>query len=236
MKRTLWIVGILGFLAVLCVWAIVYDSSNNDLKRAVESGNVAALRAAITAGADVETLMPQNPRGTDSPLHVACGHGQVEIVRILLEAGADPMSDDGSGETPAMTMLAGGATDSSRLECLELLLAQDAFDPNHQDIDGRTALHSAVDYAGLAFVKTLLEHGADPNLQSAIGWTALHSVADRYNENGGADIAKLLFAAGADPCILTIDGRTALDIAKKRGRDDVAHVIEAHMASSESEE
>ena len=52
--------------------------------RYVAAGNTRALRQLISEGVDV------NANASDeSPLHWACFEGNEEIVRILLEAGAD---------------------------------------------------------------------------------------------------------------------------------------------------
>ena len=49
----------------------------------------------ISRGADLEA----KNRFGQSPLHRAIRRGAVEVARILIDAGADPASEDGEGVT-----------------------------------------------------------------------------------------------------------------------------------------
>ena len=57
-----------------------------DLYDAAKSGDVVEVRRLVAAGADVE-----EERGELEwrALHVAAGHGQVEVIKVLVELGAD---------------------------------------------------------------------------------------------------------------------------------------------------
>jgi ankyrin repeat protein len=55
--------------------------------------------------------------GRTSPLHEAARAGHADIVRLLLEAGADPLKLDGDSQTPHSLAAAGGH--ASVLELLE---------------------------------------------------------------------------------------------------------------------
>jgi ankyrin repeat protein len=52
-------------------------------------------------GASKATAAARNLDGT-TPLNAAASHGFVEIVYLLLEAGADPNQDEPDGWTPAL--------------------------------------------------------------------------------------------------------------------------------------
>jgi len=62
----------------------------------VANGHASAIRRAISQGMDPDTM---NNSG-ETPLHVACYLGQVDSVRVLLAAGADPYEKDDLGRTP----------------------------------------------------------------------------------------------------------------------------------------
>jgi ankyrin repeat protein len=88
---------------------------------------------------------------------------------------------------------------------------------NEQDIDGRTALHYAVENRQAAdVVAALLRAGADVNRQSGLtarylpGATPLIIAASV----GNARAVELLLDAGADQNALTSDRMTALDVAR----------------------
>jgi len=62
----------------------------------VANGHTSAIRRAISQGMDANI---KNNSG-ETPLHVACYLGQVDSVRVLLAAGADPYEKDDLGRTP----------------------------------------------------------------------------------------------------------------------------------------
>jgi len=74
---------------------------------AIKSGNRAAVQEMIDSGAD---LSQQDKRGW-TPLNWAAGSGQLEIVELLLERGADPLAVGRDLRTPQMIALAAGHAD-----------------------------------------------------------------------------------------------------------------------------
>jgi ankyrin repeat protein len=100
-----------------------------------------------------------------TPLAIAAEAGLVEIVRTLLEAGADP--NFGGATTPLEAAVVEG-----HLGVVEALLARSA-DVNQKVEEGFTPLMTAAATGHLELVRTLLEAGAKPRLlnddrQSAI--------------------------------------------------------------------
>jgi ankyrin repeat protein len=63
------------------------------------------------------------------------------------------------------------------------------------------------------------------NLQDDSGRTALHHGA----ENGHAEICQILMDYGADPLIMTKDGQTACDLARKGGYADVVEILSRYV-------
>jgi ankyrin repeat protein len=57
-----------------------------NLHEAVEFGDVTDVRRLVAAGADVEEKRGEH---TARPLHVAANYGQVEVLTVLVELGAD---------------------------------------------------------------------------------------------------------------------------------------------------
>ena len=92
------------------------------------------------------------------------------IVRLLLQAGADPNAPNDSGLTP----LHAGAWNSNPMVVSHLLDSR--ADLNARENDGYTALHYAAAQSGNGrVVKLLLDRGADPLAESNDGRTPLHS-------------------------------------------------------------
>ena len=78
-----------------------------ELIEAIKSGNRAAVQEAIDGGAELNS---QDNQGW-TPLNWAAGSGQLEIVELLLEHGADPLATGPDLRTPQMIALAAGHAD-----------------------------------------------------------------------------------------------------------------------------
>ncbi|CAB4029249.1 Ankyrin repeat-containing domain, partial [Paramuricea clavata] len=97
--------------------------------------------------------------------------GSLEIVKYLVEHGADVNLYASRSDSPLHT-----AASSGSLEIVKYLVEHGANVNLNSSIVG-TALHSAASSASLEIVKYLVEHGANVNLNSLIVGTAIHSAA-----------------------------------------------------------
>lgn len=88
-------------------------------------------------------------------------------------------------------------------------------------------LHSAVASGNLALVDLLLQHGAVPDCVEFLEATPLHSAASM----GNREMVERLLKAGADSKRKTKDGKTAADLARQAGHEELASWI-AHYSSS----
>lgn len=161
------------------------------LMAAIKANDVAAVRGLLAAGAPVDgrTLAMGTLDDDYTPLGLAARDGQVEIVAVLLDAGADirqlngPMRATAGHEAGYM-----GNADVARLLTRHCSGAR-ALDINAQgDYNGYTALHDAVWRGHLETAQVLIEAGADPSLKSHAGQTA-YQLARRH---GHEDLARLL--------------------------------------------
>ena len=122
----------------------------------------------------VENLKaPQNPNvvsGGAAALTRAAAHGQQEVVRLLLEAGADTKWKDHFGRE--VLHLAAGY---GRSEVVRILLEFGA-DMEAVDRYGLRPLHRAAQHDCLDVVKLLVEAGADKNALDKKGRTAARLV------------------------------------------------------------
>jgi ankyrin repeat protein len=209
----------------------------------IRKGRHALVRGVLKAGFNPNPP-PLNEHGLrpgDLPLTLAISAHDTEMIRILLEGGANPnlvqmygstaMSyavGERAGEVVPMLLAAGahpmptddsghtpmgGAAAHGNLEVLEMLVAAGASAQPHAS--GPCPLHSAVRNGQFETTQWLLAHGADIDARQEGRETALH-VAIEKDE---VELALALIAAGADPDVQTSDEKrvTPLILATKKG-------------------
>jgi hypothetical protein len=103
------------------------------IHEAAIQGNVVALRNHLKAGTN---LNMKEQSGGSTPMITAAVFGKTEIVKALLEAGADVNLTNNDGSTALIT-----AAFFGRTEIVEILLAHGA-DPTLRNLGGSTALES----------------------------------------------------------------------------------------------
>jgi cytochrome c len=149
------------------------------LHEAAKSGDLAAIAAALDAGADVN-----ESDGRVTPLYAAVRRGQLAAAKLLIERGADVNVATKPG-TPLRA-----AVEKSQIELIKLLLEKGA-DPNAVS-GGSSVLHAASKLSCFECLKMLVDAGADVNAQSVDGETPLH-LARRL---GTPEMADYLLAHG----------------------------------------
>lgn len=137
---------------------------------------------------------------SSTPLMGAASEGQLSVVRMLLDKGADVNLVQEDGETALMYAAAGG-----HLDVVEVLLDAGADINVAAKTMCITALHGAALKGHAAVVKALLAKGAKINAKDG-GITPLMFAA----RQGHSDAIMVLLAAGADVNAVSSNGSTAL--------------------------
>jgi ankyrin repeat protein len=229
------------------------SSENSALTYAAMRGDPNMLRMLIDAGASKDDVESKT-----RALLNAARIGSIEIVHMLLDYGARP---DTASNNHRMTVLMGAAefgmpaivaeilkyrpnvneTDQQGQTALSLacessgsdadkhadraavvrMLVDAGADVNGQDNQGNTALHRVLDKGA---ARALVQSGAGVNLRNHEGETPLMST---FSE----EIARLLVQAGADITARDKAGRTALDLARQRGQQTKARLLESAAAA-----
>jgi len=176
------------------------------------------VRALLARGANPNAQMSQRPPGfaggyTDSvgatPFLLAAAAADLEIMRLLLDAGADPARTTKTGATPIMaavgmnrTLGESAVTEEQALEVVKFLLERGLSAIPHA-ANGENALFGPSYRGWNRLLQLLVEHGAEVNAVSKAGitpWLAASGLGDRL---GGVlfnpDTAALLVKYGADP-------------------------------------
>jgi ankyrin repeat protein len=125
------------------------------LANAIKNYNPDLIRRLIDAKAALTSKDP-----FFSPLQRAIERGDPELVKLILDAGAD--ASDPPKETGLLDVLFSKATDEALCECAELLVNAGAK-VDHVDPAGRAPLHATAQCHRPVFARWLLAHGAGPN-------------------------------------------------------------------------
>jgi ankyrin repeat protein len=186
------------------------------LHRAVDARQRDGIRVIVELGVDINGMMPGT--GLDrSVLHNAAGWGGVEMVRFLLELGADPAVRDPTFHAAPI----GWALHNQQRDVVEYLLPS-------------ATIFDAVQCDGVERVAALLRQ--DPFRANAADEAGnplvfyLHPEMARLEE-----VLAVLLAHGADLNARSGSGRTLLDRALARGSTDFANVLRAHGARTTEE-
>lgn len=116
------------------------------------------------------------PRGGKPPLLEATQGRDLDMIRLLLDRGADPDSADPGGQTAAMAAARNGDWQSRSLK----LLLEYGADPRRTDAEGQGLLHYAASQNSTGdTVKILLEKGLSVLAADKEGRTPLHVAAEK---------------------------------------------------------
>tara|TARA_B110001452_G_scaffold50799_1_gene38819 strand:- start:59 stop:862 length:804 start_codon:yes stop_codon:yes gene_type:complete len=147
-------------------------------------------------------------------LHEAAEEGNVNLLTLLLKAGADAdVTRSPDSETPLIAAAVHGSTQATKL----LLLF--GADPNLADTRGDVAIITAAEDGRIRMLELLIKHGADVNSRCTLGTTALTTAA----REGRARIVKRLLSAGADVNLPGEHSRKALQLARMRHCGDMSY-------------
>ncbi|OLQ03376.1 Kinase D-interacting substrate of 220 kDa [Symbiodinium microadriaticum] len=226
----------------LCLQQLLHNG--NALEDAAKLDEAMTVQLVLLAVCDTAQARANMDEVADELVEYAAGLGNVETLRLLLEAGVDTDIVGDRGCTALILASSQGHTEIARL-----LLAAEA-DMRKVDRYGWTALVHASEEGHLETVRELLEasSGSDDCGAALIracekghiaiarmlvasgrgtasfrqgGACALVSAAD----NGHLEIVKLLLESGFDIYATDEDGYTALSCASHRGHTEVAHML-----------
>lgn len=134
------------------------------MHNAFVAGDLAAVKAALGDPPEFPNCgLPAGFSGTC--LEYAIYHAPLDLVRALLELGADPNAPDPAGFPSLIAALSSDRPD--REAAITLLLSHGA-DIGQRGINDWTPLHRAAANDDVAAVALLLAHGADPRARTRI--------------------------------------------------------------------
>nr|VZI37613.1 unnamed protein product [Spirometra erinaceieuropaei] len=170
--------------------SLVYDILRGDIAvlEAAKRGNLSKIQRLIIP----ENINCRDTQGRNStPLHLAAGYNNIEVVEFLLDMGADANAQDKGGLIPLHNASSYGHID------VAALLIRHGTSVNAVDKWGYTPLHEAAQKGRTQLCSLLLAHGANPNARNEEGQTP-------YDLATADDVKSLLADAMPLPALPTL--------------------------------
>lgn len=194
------------------------EEEQKEFYLAVLKSNVEKVREYLDRGIDINREVPG-----EYPLFVASKAGHPEMVKVLLEAGADVNQKDDEQET-ILHWLGHLGHQESHLEVVKILVQEPKIDINSQDNEGNTPLHLASFSGNTKIVKVLAQMpGIKINAKNQNGWTpflAATAVVVRL------EIVKYLAQIpGINLEARNNEGKNVLHLASQKGKWEVVDFL-----------
>lgn len=180
-------------------------------------GNTAVADLLIDNGADIEK--PEKSTGY-TPLMAAAQQGLVDLVKHLVEKGADVNASDIMGTTPSGKTPLLAAMEGKHYATALYLLDKGAS-AGRTNMKGHSPLNSAAMAGNVDLVRELLKRGASPMVYDQEGFTPLLSAC----ECGSLECVKLLEEAGGSLGSRTSSGITAMLLASSSGNENLVRYL-----------
>ncbi len=206
--------GITGIL-ILVVFLITFGSLAfaDQIHELAQKGDLEGLKAFIEKNPDLVNARDKDGR---TPLHWACRGVHLEVVRFLVDKGADVNAEDSNKVVPLHSLAVRNST-----EAIELLLARGA-DVDAKDYGANTALHHAAVNNAKDAAALLVKKGADIESRENYGRTPLILCA---RQRGGPETIRILLEGGADVKARDKFQASSLDLAAWRGKKEVVDIL-----------
>ncbi|XP_062956155.1 ankyrin repeat, SAM and basic leucine zipper domain-containing protein 1 [Cynocephalus volans] len=181
------------------------EEKNETFKKAMSIGDISLVEELLDSGIGVDSSFLYGW----TPLMYAASVANVELVRVLLNRGANA-SFNKDKLTILITACSARGTEERILKCVELLLSRNA-DPNVACRRLMTPIMYAARDGHPQVIALLVAHGAEVNTQDENGYTALTWAARQGHKN----VVLKLLELGANKMLQTKDGKTPSEIAKR---------------------
>lgn len=187
------------------------------VRAAVEGCNVELIRFLLRQGADwSDWEYDDSENYYNSSIVTACKIGLVDIVRVLIEEGADINKAEHEGETPL-----GIAACYKKFEVCKLLIENGA-NPLYKNKNGITSIHWAAQGGDVQIIRFLLPFFENISETDNYGFTPLHNaVFLRVNTEPALEFLK----KGADINAVNHNGDTPLHLAAYAGAPEIVRVL-----------
>lgn len=226
LKFTLTAMAVAICCAGMATQACAAKAPSKALDEAVWTGDMATVQRELKKRPNLDPRC--GPNQNCKPLARAAMKGHFEIIRALIEAGADPNGVNAYQDTayvkatywlPAKPSQA----DRDKVKAIRLYLLDHGLDPNQSNSFGVSHFAEAAARGDLAMMEVMLNHKAKINHQSRETGTTALMMASAY---GKTEAVQWLLDHGADASLRGKWG-TALDSARSKNHADVVALLTA---------
>ncbi len=211
-------------IAAMCLMARLFagapaagaPQSTAEIHRAARSGDLAKVRELVEKDPALIRLKDENGR---TPLHWAARGVHFDLLRFLVEKGAEVGDADASGATALHSVAARGHLEACRL------LVEKGAPVGAKNKDGAPPFYVAATAGNREIMEYLQAHGADKaglQIRNAWGRTPLCAVA---RDGGQPEVLKVLIGLGADVNAADSSGATPLLLAAWRPNKEAVDVL-----------
>ena len=186
------------------------DRDRGEICEAAAAGNLDGVRTMLDVGWDVDT---RNVVWAETPCHRAALHGNLALVELLVERGADLTIMD---RTYHCTQL-GWAQHGEASEVIDYF----------RSVTDRWGIWDAIELGQTERALALLpETDINAGLRGCTPGVLLRLASSQGNRT----LVAAFLERGADPTVKTDYGMNAIDVARERGHDEIVSMLEAHDA------
>ena len=216
------------------------------LMQAIRTGDAQGVREALAQSPELNPAC--QPYYNCKPLTHAARAGHIEIVRMLVEAGADPNGLGTYGDTAFHYAYEGLVTENpKRLRIIWRYLLENGTDPNQPNSFGYSPFVALTMTGNIALMELALTKGADPvaklpvsarspgrgkryvddgNISGHPDNDPLYAIAQAAREDQ-TEAVRWLLEHGADPHFVDASEKSALGWAQENENDEMIRLIKA---------
>lgn len=208
------------------------DGEPEDIFAAIRADNIEAVTLELGKLEDLEPVCPATRNC--KPLGYAAAFGNIEIVKLLIEAGADPNGIGAYGDVPLIKAANSGEMANrtpAEIFKLQSYLLEHGADPNIPNRYGLSPFTGFCMYGEFAKMELALKYGADVNgayetrriaRPPTMASVLMHTVSRKQ-----AEAVVWLIDHGADVTYENREGETALSWARDGEMTEIIAILEA---------
>lgn len=200
-------------LVITTILLVTLTAQAQDIFDAVKNKNMTKVKELVEANLKLINIKDEAGR---TPLHWAARGVHYDILKYLVEKGADVNAKDNNSVTPLLSV-----TSRAHLEAVKLLINSGA-DINISNNEGSYPIHMAAHYGFKDAIELFLVKGISIEILDNYKRTPLLIAA---REKGDLETIKLLLIRGANIDPVDTFGDTPLSLAAWRGYSDVVDYL-----------